>query len=111
MRGEEELRKEERVRGVKELKEAENCGGIKRLLKKKKKKKNFSTTTLWHNIFHNLMTCVTVIGEPSLSYRPTTFSLPFTITQDCGKKNCPYNFYKNKIKTNGSIIRGLGFYI
>ena len=57
------------------------------------------------------MTCVTVIGEPSLSYRPTTFSLPFTITQDCGKKNCPYNFYKNKIKTNGSIIRGLGFYI
>ena len=38
MRVEEELRKEERVRGVKELKEAENCGGIKDYWKKNEKK-------------------------------------------------------------------------
>ena len=39
MRVEEELRKEERVRGVKELKEAENCGGIKDYWKKNEKKR------------------------------------------------------------------------
>ena len=47
MRVEEELRKEERVRGVKELKEAENCGGIKDYWKKNEKKGSKLQITVW----------------------------------------------------------------
>ena len=54
-----------------------------------------STTTFWHNFFHNLMTCVIVIGESLLSYRLITFSLLHRIV---AKKILPVEFPLKKKK-------------